>query len=253
MTGGSSSRFSPEWAHFHRQSLRYFKEFRYAVCKYCVLDNVFSIHTDNLRSLLSTDAHEGRKSALQYQMVIEIRCEKCRHLKLHCTEAPSHEKTWATDDRKLSKKRKSDEKIAPLSILSTLFHNQSTPLHPQAGTQTSPASRSLLYQASIREYRFAGFRVRYDHMEHSRHIAEAIACGKASINFICSPFFRAPQRLYCTSDNLLERNNLLLYPSKVQNEMMSVRYNEAVSNIRRRLKEGSIALEGFTISDDAWS
>lgn len=73
------------------------------------------------------------------------------------------------------------------------------------------------------------------------------------MKFIGSPFSGLYNVSTANSDGILESNKLLLYPSKVQGEMLYIRYDGAAVKILKRLSEGALALEEFTVSIYAWS
>jgi hypothetical protein len=101
---------------------------------------------------------------------------------------------------------------------------------------------------------YGAFRDRFKHNkeEHCRLVAELVSVCKVPFNVVSSPQFRRLQDFYVASAERTVKSGLVVHPAKIRNEMLPLRYSEAIDRSRVRI-DASPLCEQFTLADDGWS
>jgi hypothetical protein len=71
-------------------------------------------------------------------------------------------------------------------------------------------------------------------------------------NVVSSPQFCRPQDFYVASADRTVKSGPVVHPAKIRNEMLPLRYSEAIDRSRVRI-DASPMCEQFTLADDGWS
>jgi hypothetical protein len=99
-----------------------------------------------------------------------------------------------------------------------------------------------------------GKRHRYDPELHSQLIAEAVAVGKISLNFLCGPLFRALQDFYCGGSKFVEPSGLVIYSRKIREKFISRAYDAALVDLETQLSRLALSnSRSYTIADDGFT
>jgi hypothetical protein len=139
----------------------------------------------------------------------------------------------------------------PLTSQNSAARSGSGLAAPATG-RLGPSSGTKRKQVSVSDYGVYGQHYRFDTDERARLIADAISVSNVLFQFFSGDVFRRLQEFNVGGSDMLTNSGLIISAPKIRNQILPLRYSEALEPLQSRASNGPLA-DGYTLADDGWA
>jgi hypothetical protein len=229
------------WDYFHKTNATVMDGHRqyYASCLLCH----GAPTPDDLKeydSLSRLSGRDKKSEADRLGLLIGKTVSLWRHLKSQCEGADEMVKRMGAVMCSTIHQGSGSKRIAPESSDDVTVSAARPPARRRVGGR-------------IPDYAVGGSLAKYPYNEHRRVVSEFMAVHNVSANAMASEKFRNLQSYYCSEEDAIKRNNLLLTRPNLRVKYLPHRYNMALTQGQRRLGMSTFTALGYSFSCDGWA